>query len=230
MKAHILRSILATALLTATGCGSLMKNAEANKLAASRTTGHKYSDSMSKIDKKINQQLMTMVMMSGPMGSAATKNLESPLESRLNLYQLKYKGKMVPIRKTRHHGRIYNVLEKTPWKKVFIGKQISDANNKDSFAVYTITNKGKYRTVEIKALPKLQITRLSKSAWGNITVMGVGINYKDYFDVDESLKRAYISEQDQFMVMRRIEPKKAKALLEQAKAEVANTGYKTSVN
>jgi|GEM_PF-3799498 len=230
MKVQIILTAALSLTLLTTGCGSLMKNAEANKLAASKTTGYKYTDSMKQIDKKINQQLMTMVMVGGPMGSAATKSLESPLESRLNLYQLQYKGKMIPIRKTRPRGRIYNVLENTPWKKVFIGKQVSNPGDKDSFALYTISNKGKYRTVEIKKIPKLQVTRLSKSAWGNFSIAGIGINYKDYFDVDASLKTAFVSETDQYMVMRRVAPKAANALLEQAKEAVANTGYKTSVN
>lgn len=54
---------LSTILLFA-ACGSLKKNAEATALAAEQTTDYRYSQSMEELEKGINQQMMTMNMLS----------------------------------------------------------------------------------------------------------------------------------------------------------------------
>jgi hypothetical protein len=230
MKQWILLTFLATATTAFLGCGTLQKNGEATALAATKTTSYQYKQTIAEIEKAINEQVATMALVGNMNGSssASTETFKSPLERKLNLARIRFDGKFVKVKDTKREYKSYNLLEETPTQVRFISKRMS-APSDESYALYTIKDNGAYRTVEAKTIENLVVTRESKNAV-QVSVMGIGVNYDDYYDIDQSLKKAYVDEKEQWMVLNRVDSASAKKLFEDARAQVEGQPYQSTVN
>ena len=170
---------------------------------------------------------MTMQMVTGGMDKAKDMEIKTPLETNINLRRLRYKGKMKKISKTRVVNRAYNLLEKSPRRIRFIGKRMTRPHD-ETYALYTIHDRGGFRTVKVETIEKMVVTHKSKNSV-NVSIMGIGVNYKDFYDLDESLKKAYVDETEQWAVLQRVDSQSAKKMYEEARQSVEGKEYESRV-
>lgn len=223
MKTKMIVGAIATLLMT-TGCAGMMKSAEATKKAAEQTRGIKYVESLDKIKNAISVNLLNAEM----LGKGAPGQVSNDVEPAIPKGKIKYKGEVKKVRWTIKKPFAYNQLAETESSLTLIGKKRGGPNGY-MFYVYHIKDHGKHRTLVIKAIEDLQKVRKSMHAV-DVTIMGIGANYEEYFDIDASLKKAYVAEMEQWMILSAVNRKKADEIYKKAEADLDGEGYTKRVN